>query len=153
VKLPRIVSLAVTAATLTFTKLSAYLDAPVAEIRPDQQHTSQASEQDRMKFPVVIFSHGLGGCRTTYSNICGELASHGFVVCAIEHRDGTAAVSSIERGLRTLQYRSPGENEDQYRMRRGQIHYRLGEIHSAWQLLERIHAGDAINNCLESTSS
>ena len=38
------------------------------------------------KFPVVIFSHGLTGCRTSYSLVCSEIASHGFVVAAMEHR-------------------------------------------------------------------
>ncbi|KAL5014576.1 hypothetical protein ScPMuIL_008846 [Solemya velum] len=45
------------------------------------------------RFPVVVFSHGVGGNRTTYTTICCELASHGFVVAAIEHRDGTASLT------------------------------------------------------------
>jgi platelet-activating factor acetylhydrolase len=38
------------------------------------------------ELPAVVFSHGLGGIRTTYSSVCSDLASHGYVVAAIEHR-------------------------------------------------------------------
>ena len=38
------------------------------------------------EFPVIVLSHGLGGNRTTYTTFCCNLASHGFVVAALEHR-------------------------------------------------------------------
>ncbi len=37
----------------------------------------------------------LGGTRTTYSQYCGDLASHGFVVAAVEHRDGTCPSTTV----------------------------------------------------------
>ena len=37
-------------------------------------------------FPVIVFSHGLGGMRTCNSAIVCDLASHGYVVAAVEHR-------------------------------------------------------------------
>lgn len=43
-----------------------------------------AVEIDRL--PAVLFSHGLYGTRTVYSSICTQLASHGFLVAAMEHR-------------------------------------------------------------------
>lgn len=41
----------------------------------------------------MLFSHGLGGSRNAYSQIAGSMASHGTVVIAPDHRDGSAPVS------------------------------------------------------------
>lgn len=43
----------------------------------------------------MVFSHGLGGTRNAYSHLTGSLASHGIVVVAPEHRDGSAPISYI----------------------------------------------------------
>ena len=46
------------------------------------------------KFPVMVFSHGNGGCRSTYSLLCYEMASQGHVVASVEHADGSAACAA-----------------------------------------------------------
>ncbi|ETR99321.1 PAF acetylhydrolase [Trichoderma reesei RUT C-30] len=40
-------------------------------------------------FPVMVFSHGDASSRTDYTNFVGEMASRGYVVAAVEHRDGS----------------------------------------------------------------
>jgi platelet-activating factor acetylhydrolase len=52
-------------------------------------------------FPLLMFSHGLGGSRTAYSSLCSEFASYGFVVCAVEHRDGSGPRTFINHNKRT----------------------------------------------------
>ena len=44
-------------------------------------------------WPMVLFSHGLGGSISTYGCICAELASNGAVVFAPEHQDGSAVTT------------------------------------------------------------
>ena len=37
------------------------------------------------KWPLVLFSHGLGGCEEMYSQLCSFIASYGYIVVAVEH--------------------------------------------------------------------
>jgi dienelactone hydrolase/NADH:ubiquinone oxidoreductase subunit 6 (subunit J) len=37
------------------------------------------------KYPLVVFSHGSFGVKTSNETLYNELASHGYVVCAIDH--------------------------------------------------------------------
>ncbi|GAK62542.1 phospholipase A2, group VII [Moesziomyces antarcticus] len=94
--------------TLINARLPARVGPPLADpeelhrqAHPDRQGTDRAKAGNFGKrppqFPVVVFSHGLAGNRLSYSQFCGELASQGIIVAAIEHRDGSG-VSSIVRG-------------------------------------------------------
>ncbi|KAI9507512.1 platelet-activating factor acetylhydrolase, isoform II-domain-containing protein [Russula earlei] len=54
---------------------------------------SMGQSMSQAPWPLIIFSHGLGGGATTYSKLCTHLASSGKVVLAMEHRDGTSPIS------------------------------------------------------------
>ena len=40
----------------------------------------------KLVFPLIVYSHGLGGMRTDSCSVCCDLASHGYIVGAVEHR-------------------------------------------------------------------
>ena len=48
--------------------------------------TTAAPPTSLVLLPVIVFSHGLAAMRTTYTGICCDLASHGYVVASVEHR-------------------------------------------------------------------
>ncbi|KAK5215674.1 hypothetical protein LTR72_011284 [Exophiala xenobiotica] len=130
--------------TTWFTKLPAYKNARLADHWPLQdtastnhrKHERRAGDPpadgpDKPKFPLVIFSHGLGGTRMTYSTLCGELASHGFVVVALEHRDGS--------GPRTLINHPPkGPATRQCVEKRGNVGHFKRHEHRRYDILDYI---------------
>ncbi|XP_014662114.1 PREDICTED: platelet-activating factor acetylhydrolase-like isoform X1 [Priapulus caudatus] len=128
--------------------------------------------EDGRKFPVVIFSHGLGGNRTTYSYLCMDLASHGFVVAALEHRDQSAGAtyfynkhnmsqvddSDDEAPLvmeeEWLPYYRPTKEDDEFEIRSDQNIIRANEVKKAYDLLRDLNLGRHIlNQCDPSFST
>ncbi|KAI8867631.1 hypothetical protein GQ42DRAFT_53376 [Ramicandelaber brevisporus] len=135
-------------ATMSATKIPAHENVDLVDSdNPAAGHQHQ--------LPVIIFSHGVGGCRSGYSALCGELASHGFVVCAIEHRDGSAAFTTtggleyIPRPFRFIQDQVENEQE----VRRNQLFMRVNEVRLAIELLKRLNDGQPLVNLLDPATS
>ncbi|GAA5809909.1 hypothetical protein MFLAVUS_003324 [Mucor flavus] len=95
---------------------------------------AQVLEQD---FPVIIFSHGLGGNRLIYSSICSDLASHGFIVAAIEHRDGSA---SLAKGVDDEWIRYDNVPPEVWGFRHHQLRHRVSETELCLTALDQIAA-------------
>lgn len=107
--------------------------------------------QSHDTLPVIVFCHGLAGMRTTYSNLCIRLAAQGFIVVAIEHCDGSAAVTSRHGTRHTLHHDAPdpkralpGESEHQYykRFRSRQIEIRVQDVLNSIDLIGKLNRGD-----------
>ncbi|KAK4528918.1 hypothetical protein GAYE_SCF66G6866 [Galdieria yellowstonensis] len=49
-------------------------------------------------WPVVLFSHGLFANRLSYSALCAEIASHGYIVAAVDHTDGSVPLVYFKDG-------------------------------------------------------
>ena len=57
----------------------------------------------KRKYPVVIFSHDLGGTRETSTRLAISLAKQGIICCCVEHTDESAALARYINGD-TVQY-------------------------------------------------
>lgn len=136
-------------------KIPAYLDAPF---------------KSNGKCPVVIFSHGLGAFRTLYSAVCAELASQGFIVASVEHRDESASATyyfreraeseraNVDKSCASAQddlvtewmyYRALQHGESEFPLRSKQVKQRADECILALDKLTEINSGKNVQNVLQ----
>ena len=100
----------------------------------------------------MIFSHGLGGSRNAYSHICGLLASHGIVVVAPDHRDGSAPISFIKEDAKrtpksvNYQYYPHKPTPEAEKARNEQLRIRCWEIGMVHGALLKIDEGTSMTN-------
>lgn len=80
-----------TVAFVRGTRINALEGAPLAK-----HGSPEAINPVPEQLPIIVFSHGLGGSPRWYSAICSSWASYGFIVCSIEHRDGTGGLVLLD---------------------------------------------------------
>ncbi|XP_070620937.1 platelet-activating factor acetylhydrolase 2, cytoplasmic [Erythrolamprus reginae] len=115
------------------------------------------------KYPLIIFSHGLGAFRTVYSAICTEMASRGFLVMALEHRDRSASATyfckldpetpdlpETHMHEEWLTYRRLPRDQKEFHFRNPQLHQRANECKRGFRLIQSIDNGKAVTNLLRS---
>lgn len=134
-----------------FLKIPIYPNAPL--LSPSTANSYSKDLQIPTQWPLVIFSHGLGGTRTIYSQYCSRLAASGRVVIAIEHREGTGTVcmprSWNREGKsepRTLFYLKENDidwgQNDGLSLRGQQLIFRHHEVHIAYSTFCRFIRND-----------
>lgn len=111
------------------------------------------------RWPVLIFSHGLGGTRNAYSHLCGSLASHGLVVAVPEHRDGSGPISFINEAdkskRKAIEYRaiSHTQTPEVEEARDEQLKIRCWELGLLHEALLKIDLGEQLTNLLRPETS
>ncbi|KAI9718859.1 MAG: hypothetical protein M1828_006548 [Chrysothrix sp. TS-e1954] len=112
------------------------------------------------KWPLLIFSHGLGGSRQAYSHLCGSLASQGMIVAAADHRDGSkpnAFITNPEdpKQTREIHYRSlpHSASPETFRGRDAQLSIRFWELTCLLESIKLLDSGNSITNLLQTSSS
>jgi platelet-activating factor acetylhydrolase len=141
-------------------KIPAKVDTPLAELAPpvaSHPGTSQSEQLQKVAsieedgYPIVVFSHGTASSRTDYTQYAGELASRGFIVAMLEHRDGSCPGSVIMRHGRPKEIRLTfrlsevvsveGQGLDIEEFHRAQLNFREAEIEETVRVLRQINNG------------
>lgn len=102
---------------------------------PAKQAAVRDAEIASGRFPVVVFSHGFGGHRRQSTFLCTHLASHGYIVAAMDHTGNTV----IDMAQMTLQVMMGEPMPDTEKMLSDLIELRPGD---ASFVLDRLLAGD-----------
>ncbi|KIW31119.1 uncharacterized protein PV07_02797 [Cladophialophora immunda] len=125
---------------INMTNIPAVADAPLLQRDPSS------------KYPLVVFSHGLGGNFNAYSAVCAALASFGIVCAAPEHRDGSAPISPIRsadgRKATTIPYQKHphAPTTKVLNARNAQLRIRLWELEQLFTVLTSFNEGKTFSN-------
>lgn len=137
--------------------IPAEVDAPLAEITSvasaferQDDFSIQMLPQKKDGLPVLVFSHGFASSRTDYTNYLGELASRGYVVAALEHRDGSGPGSLVmKEGMPTrtafpvkMLHLQETADLDTASFKQAQLDFRQAEVEETIRVLRSINGGE-----------
>ncbi|KAF1933661.1 PAF-acetylhydrolase family member [Didymella exigua CBS 183.55] len=116
----------------------------------EQEHTELRRDEKIGTLPCVVFTHGMAGMSQSYSHYLGSIASHGFLVAAVEHRDGSGPGTIVhypnktERRvwhmkLKDLVSDPPMTDLD---LKEAQLAFREAEIAETIKLFAQLNDGD-----------
>jgi platelet-activating factor acetylhydrolase len=133
--------------------IPAAVDVPLADepllLESQDDFSIQMVPQKHEGLPVLVFSHGFASSRTDYTHYLGELASRGYVVAAIEHRDGSGPGSLVmKKGMsnRTafpikFSHVTDASDSDASAFKQAQLDFRQAEVEETIRVLKTINEG------------
>ncbi|XP_037796703.1 platelet-activating factor acetylhydrolase-like isoform X2 [Penaeus monodon] len=107
--------------------------------QPDEDNAARETPAGA-KMPVLVASHGMAAHRSVFSCLASDLASHGFLVLVLEHRDGSSCASFHvgPASSRSWMIYSGYERESQ-------LDRRVEEVFGAVAAVRRLNDGTLIN--------
>ncbi|KAI8940684.1 hypothetical protein NX059_001953 [Plenodomus lindquistii] len=120
----------------------------------EKEHSELKRDDEFGTLPCIVFTHGMAGMSQSYAHYLGSIASHGYVVAAVEHRDGSGPGTIVHRPdgterkvwhlkLKDLRSNPPMSDLD---LKAAQLAYREAEMSETIKLFARMHAGEEIEN-------
>ncbi|MEV7929254.1 hypothetical protein [Kitasatospora sp. NPDC088779] len=97
----------------------------------------------RGRFPVVLFSPGSGGVRTQNTAWAEELASHGYVVAALDHPYDSAAVVLADGRTITTETSSTGDPDQDEKLAADWTAVRAADLGFVLTQLDGLDRGEA----------
>ena len=91
---------------------------------------SKTFRSGKKRLKPVIWSHDRRGDSSASTGFCMHLASHGFIVFAITHFDGSASYSENKYGTQVLYNSSKRNDSQEFKLLDQQIDFRVMELSS-----------------------
>ncbi|KAI1471658.1 alpha/beta-hydrolase [Daldinia caldariorum] len=123
----------------------------IPEIQNVNTEIEKVIQIEKGGHPVIVFSHGMASSRTDYTHYAGELASRGYIVALLEHRDGSCPGSVVMQHGKPDQVKLTfdvpevetikGKDLTVDEFKRAQLDFREAEIEETVRVLKLINEG------------